>query len=540
LFSLWSALAFVFCYPLVLGLLGNLPKRALYFVAGSLASFVVAFVLVKKRFGTDTRRCLAVRRVSGLHLLLVVLLVPPLFILSGETANCALEVFDPGRRLESPQPEHPATLPLARTSPFVELDQMDQEMAQQSWWLILLAAGLLPALGEEAFCRGFLGRGLVARCGLVPGILIASFLFGLLHVDPVRIAATTVLGIGLHVVYLTTRSFWAPVVYHALHNTLVFASMKLAREANLDVTGQYEAPHLSPLSLLAAGAAVATLGWLLYRTRARWVLPDGGEWSPGYVTAEMPPARLAALPRRGRPETGAVLAAGGAYFAFAVVAFLQAAPGVPHGAGDYVNRGNEHLEKGEFDEALADYAEAIQLAPDDATAYANRGLAFLKKGKYTEALPDLDQAIRLNPKFADAYLNRAFARTQLAQHDQAIADYDQVLRINPEEEMAYRYRGLAYLNQGELDRAIADLTTALRKQPKVAETHVWRGEAYRNKSLFDQAIPDFTEAIQLEPKNAEVYVLRGFAFQGKGDQARAAADFEEAERIKPGIAPRLK
>lgn len=135
---------------------------------------------------------------------------------------------------------------------------------------------------------GFLGRGLVARHGLVKGVLLASVFFGLAHLDPVHAAATAIIGLGIHVVYLGSKSILAPMLLHTLNNALAFAIAKL-------IVPQMNVPldaldHHFPVVTLVSLAVVVIIGWLFYETRVRWILPDGGVWSPGYATAEMPPA----------------------------------------------------------------------------------------------------------------------------------------------------------------------------------------------------------------------------------------------------------
>jgi Tfp pilus assembly protein PilF len=49
-------------------------------------------------------------------------------------------------------------------------------------------------------------------------------------------------------------------------------------------------------------------------------------------------------------------------------------------ANDSYNRGVEALEKNEFDQAIADFTEAIRLDPKLALAYHNRGAAYSNKG----------------------------------------------------------------------------------------------------------------------------------------------------------------
>src|SRR5262249_53544531 len=66
---------------------------------------------------------------------------------------------------------------------------------------------------------------------------------------------------------------------------------------------------------------------VLFRSRARWMLPDGQEWSPGYVTAEMPPAEEGAVPRRRRVGWQLGLGVAAVYLAFIALAGVSVARG---------------------------------------------------------------------------------------------------------------------------------------------------------------------------------------------------------------------
>ena len=50
---------------------------------------------------------------------------------------------------------------------------------------------------------------------------------------------------------------------------------------------------------------------------------------------------------------------------------------------------------GRYQEAIADYDEAIRLQPDDAEAYSNRGNAKAALGRKDEARQDLETALAL-------------------------------------------------------------------------------------------------------------------------------------------------
>jgi membrane protease YdiL (CAAX protease family)/Tfp pilus assembly protein PilF len=528
-----------------LGLAGLKPLKEKadlvpFAVAATAALFLTAWVLVRKKYGPQARRILAVRKVSGLHLALVLLLAPPLLVVTLQAANWVAQGLgrDQGPEGREDQGTTRATTLLATATPSPRLmDQIYEELAKQSWLLILMAGCLLPGLGEEMLFRGFLGRGLLARFGPALGILLTSALFGLLHLDPVRICGAAILGVGLHLVYLATRSFWAPVLLHALNNALAFALMQLAQDSTIDLSGLEDGPNLSPLVVLAALAALAALGLLLYQTRVRWVLPDGSAWAPGYVTAEMPPPELAAVPRRGVPRGLVRLAAVGAYLAFGgVFAYLGANPGDSSKAWLHESQGDAFLARDEYDQAIAEYSAALQFDPTNAQVYSNRGYAFFCKGDFDRAMADFDLAIRFDPNLADPHFNRGQAYFEAGKHNRAIADFNEAIRLDPQSPETYFARALCYQSQECFDWAIVDFEAVIRLNPKEVAAYYHRGLLYAAQEKFGRAIADYTKAIALNPKNARAYWARSEAYRAEGDQERAQADREKALRLNPGLA----
>ena len=68
--------------------------------------------------------------------------------------------------------------------------------------------------------------------------------------------------------------------------------------------------------------------------------------------------------------------------------------------------------------------------------HLDHGRACLDKGKYDDAIADYDKAIALDPNVALAYTNRRVAYEQKGDKDQAIADFRKVLEINPSDQYA--------------------------------------------------------------------------------------------------------
>ena len=215
-------------------------------------------------------------------------------------------------------------------------------------------------------------------------------------------------------------------------------------------------------------------------------------------------------------------------------------------AAIYFYRGTAYSKKGEYDSAIADFNQAIQLNPKDAIAFNNRGNAYGKKGQYDYAIDDFSEAIQLNPKYTEAFNNRGVAYNKQGEYDYtrryahvmavsdlAIADFNQAIQLNPKYAIAFNNRGLAYKDQGEYDRAIADYDRAIQLNPKLALAFYNRGNAYDDKGEYDRAIADYNQAIQLNPQYANAFINRGVAYGKKGEYERAIADFNQAIQLDP-------
>jgi membrane protease YdiL (CAAX protease family) len=261
-------------------------------VCGNLAMALGITVLL---FRSHWRRVLSFRWVSPMHVFLIVLMVLPLQMVALEAASWAAPLVRELERI------------IGHKLDFNQ--EIIGELASRSWIFIFLTGCLLPGLGEEIFFRGFLSRGLVARHGLVVGTILASALFGAMHISPLQVVATTVLGVGFQIAFLSSKSLWGPIILHTLNNALAFFTSRLG-DLDLHLKAKVDqlenAAHL-PLHLsVTALALVVTLCVLFYQTRVRWFLPDGQEWSPGFIATEMPYPSLNARPRWDWPSGWAI------------------------------------------------------------------------------------------------------------------------------------------------------------------------------------------------------------------------------------------
>ena len=126
----------------------------------------------------------------------------------------------------------------------------------------------------------------------------------------------------------------------------------------------------------------------------------------------------------------------------------------------FTNRGLAYKKKGQWEKAIADFSEAINLKPDFVFAFSNRGNAYYGKGLFDRAIKDYDEAIRLKPDLAEAFTNRGNIYRKKGQFDRAIKDYDKAIHLKPDDAKIFADRGLAYEKKGDKSQAVLDFKKA--------------------------------------------------------------------------------
>jgi tetratricopeptide (TPR) repeat protein len=205
----------------------------------------------------------------------------------------------------------------------------------------------------------------------------------------------------------------------------------------------------------------------------------------------------------------------------------------------YLQRGLAYGALARYDEALADFGQAITFLPNSAQSFQARGNAYTMLGKPELGVDDLTRAIQIDAKFAVAYKDRAYALIRLRQIDRAMADLDTAIRLDPKLAAAFLLRSEANRSLARTSQAIDDASAAIKLAPNASGAYKEHGMALGQAGDYDRAMADFDKAISLSPRSADNYYSRALAWIAKTDGEHALSDLDEAIRLNPKLAAAL-
>jgi len=155
--------------------------------------------------------------------------------------------------------------------------------------------------------------------------------------------------------------------------------------------------------------------------------------------------------------------------------------------------------KGNIDEAIQHYQDALRIMPIDQWIHKDYGLLLAAQGNIGEAISHFQTALQLDPSDAKA---REFLEMNLGFRGNikdAISHYRNALRLNPSDPYIHYLLGEALAKQGNFDESLTHLKEALRIKPNFAEAHNGIGIVFASRGNLPDAIFHFHEALKIKP-----------------------------------------
>ena len=200
-------------------------------------------------------------------------------------------------------------------------------------------------------------------------------------------------------------------------------------------------------------------------------------------------------------------------------------------SGAEQNLGQAIHEKGNVEEAIMHFQNALRIDPSQASVHSALGVVLLEMGRAQQSLTYLERALELDPNDADAHYNFGNTLLQLGRAREAVAQYNRALEINPDDIEAQNNMAWvlatcpdAAVRNGIQAVAIAERADSLtmRKSPVISAT---LAAAYAEAGRFADAVKTAERAFQLA--SAEGNQSRASSIRAQIELYQTAAAFRD-------------
>ncbi|MEO8717890.1 MAG: tetratricopeptide repeat protein [Burkholderiales bacterium] len=221
-------------------------------------------------------------------------------------------------------------------------------------------------------------------------------------------------------------------------------------------------------------------------------------------------------------------------------------------AYEYFLRGQAQLlvrQEGEYVEARAWYAKAIELDPKFARAYAGLAMAYVmdrrritatqSEAVTSRALELAETARQIDPDIPEVHWVLGFVHARSRRHDQAIRALQRAIALNPSYADAYALLGGIYTYIGQPEKTVPLLRTALRLNPEGGYLYyLLLGRAYLFVDDFEQARINLQEALSRNAGDIESRLYLAAALVAQGNLGAAEWEAEEIRAQDTGFSTR--
>ena len=191
------------------------------------------------------------------------------------------------------------------------------------------------------------------------------------------------------------------------------------------------------------------------------------------------------------------------------------------------------LQKGQLDEAIAEYEKALEIKPDYADSHNNLANALLQKGLVDEATVHYRRALEIEPEFAEPRNNLANVLFKQGRVDEAIEEYKKAAAKRSDFAEVQYNLGSALIVKGDWNGAIQYLEAAIKIDSTYARAHNKLGIAFGATGKTPEAVREFKEAVRLDPNYAEAHFNLGYVLAHSEHRIEAIGHLREALRLKP-------
>ena len=200
----------------------------------------------------------------------------------------------------------------------------------------------------------------------------------------------------------------------------------------------------------------------------------------------------------------------------------------PRSAEAKICLGTVNLGSGQFERAIGDFQNALEIDPANDAAYLGLAGGYERVGNLAAAERTFQQAIQLKPNFYLSHVRLGQFYVRQGRYAEAAEEFQKEIIIIPNSDQAYSRIGAVYIYLNRYEDAITVLSRSIELRP-TAGAYSNLGSAYLRLRRFDDAVAPLEAAVKLSPRSLNIVGNLGRAyFWSTSQRDRAPAVYQRA------------
>jgi tetratricopeptide (TPR) repeat protein len=193
---------------------------------------------------------------------------------------------------------------------------------------------------------------------------------------------------------------------------------------------------------------------------------------------------------------------------------------------------------GSLPRALATAKRASEALPGSSRMFLLKGSIELKVGQFTDAIASYAHAVELDPASADGLLGLAQAEDAAGMIQDATARYEAGITRFPKDARFKLQFALMLLKEGQTGDSAAQtraeqlLRSAVAQNHSLPEAHYQLGDLALKSGHPVEAVQELKQAAQLDPKSAKACYALARAYRRLGRNEDAAREMDRYQKLK--------
>jgi tetratricopeptide (TPR) repeat protein len=199
-----------------------------------------------------------------------------------------------------------------------------------------------------------------------------------------------------------------------------------------------------------------------------------------------------------------------------------------------IKRGDLYFLLHEFEQAIADYSDAIELDKHADAAYFGRGMALGRYGQIRAGIQDLSVYLSRHPNESRAHTKRGIRYVWIHEYAKAEKDFVRAIQINPANAEAHDDLGVIHARRGDYLGALKHFNAAIKLDPTYFKAFHNQAMVYYINGQDALALDAVEHALALVPDLRNSMLLKADILRALGRTQEAAKIKEDAEFLPEG------